>query len=138
MNLSISWADVRNYLILLGIFLVIDMIWLLGIAKGLYAQKLGYLTADRPRLWAALLFYLVFIVGLQFFVVQPALAAESWKAALLPGLLFGLVTYATYDLTNLATIRDWPVLITALDLVWGCFVSGVTSLAGYFVIRLFH
>ncbi|MDD3213094.1 MAG: DUF2177 family protein [Eubacteriales bacterium] len=136
MNLSISWVDVRNYLVLLGIFLVIDMIWLLGIAKGLYAQKLGYLMAAKPVLWAALLFYLVFILGLQFFVVRPALAAASWQAALLPGLLFGLVTYATYDLTNLATIREWPVLITVLDLIWGSFVSGITSLLGYFVIRL--
>lgn len=136
MNLSISWVDVRNYLVLLGIFLVIDMIWLLGIAKGLYAQKLGYLMAAKPVLWAALLFYLVFILGLQFFVVRPALVAASWQAALLPGLLFGLVTYATYDLTNLATIREWPVLITVLDLIWGSFVSGITSLLGYFVIRL--
>ncbi len=137
MHLSISWADLRNYAILLGIFLIIDMVWLLGIAKGLYAQRLGYLMAAKPVLWAALLFYLLFIIGLQFFVVQPALAAASWKAALLPGLLFGLITYATYDLTNLATIRDWPVLITVLDLLWGSFVSGLTSLLGYFVIRLF-
>lgn len=138
MNLSLQWSDVRNYLIILGIFLIIDMVWLTVIAKKLYADRLGYLMASKPNLLAALIFYLLFVVGLQFFVVNPALASGSWKAALLPGLFFGLVTYATYDLTNLATVRDWPVLITCVDLVWGSFVSGVTSLLSFFVIRLFH
>lgn len=137
MNLSVSWNDVRNYVILLVIFLAIDMVWLLGIAKGLYAQKLGYLMAARPNLPAALLFYLLFAAGLQFFVVNPALVSGNWLSALLPGLFFGLVTYATYDLTNLATVKDWPVLITVLDLLWGSVVSGLTSLLGFWLIRLF-
>ena len=136
MNLHVSWADLRNYGIILALFLLIDGVWLLVIAKKLYAQHLGYLMADKPRLIAALVFYLLFVLGLQVFVVHPALAAESWKAALLPGLLFGLITYATYDLTNLATVKDWPVLITVIDLIWGSFVSGVTSVASYAVIRL--
>ena len=136
MNLHVSWADLRNYGIILALFLLIDGVWLLVIAKKLYAQHLGYLMADKPRLIAALVFYLLFVLGLQVFVVHPALAAGSWKAALLPGLLFGLITYATYDLTNLATVKDWPVLITVIDLIWGSFVSGVTSVASYAVIRL--
>ena len=136
MNFSLHWSDLRNYLILLAVFLLIDLVWLMGIAKRLYADKLGYLMAPKPNLLAALLFYLLFIVGLQVFVVQPALLSGSWMAALLPGLLFGLVTYATYDLTNLATVRDWPVLITVLDLLWGSFVSGITSLVGFWLIRL--
>ena len=136
MNLHISWADVRNYAILLGIFLLIDGLWLLVIAKKLYAQHLGYLMAEKPRLLAALAFYLLFVLGLQGFVVNPALAAESYTAALFSGMLVGLIAYATYDLTNLATVRGWPVLITAVDLVWGSFVSGVTSLLGYWSIRL--
>ena len=136
MNYTLHWSDLRNYLILLAIFLLIDLVWLMGIAKRLYADKLGYLMAPKPNFVAALLFYLLFIVGLQVFVVQPALLSGSWKAALLPGLLFGLVTYATYDLTNLATVKDWPVLITVLDLLWGSFVSGVTSLVGFWLIRL--
>jgi len=137
MNLHVSWADARNYGIILGVFLVIDGLWLLVIAKKLYAQHLGYLMAERPRLWAALLFYLLFVLGLQAFVVNPALAAQSWTAALLPGLLFGLITYATYDLTNLATVKDWPVLITGIDLLWGSFVSAAVSTISYFLIRLF-
>ena len=123
MNLHLSWADLRNYAVILAVFLVIDGIWLLVIAKKLYAQQLGYLMAEKPRLFAALLFYLLFVLGLQGFVVNPALAAGHVSAALLPGLLFGLITYATYDLTNLATVRDWPVLITVIDLAWGSFVS---------------
>lgn len=138
MNLSVSWADVRNYFVILVIFLAIDMVWLTVIAKTLYAQRLGYLMAAKPNLVAALLFYLLFALGLQFFVLNPALASGSWKAALLPGLFFGLVTYATYDLTNLATVKDWPALITVIDLAWGAAVSGLTSLFSYWVIRLFH
>jgi uncharacterized membrane protein len=137
MNLQISWTDLRNYGIILAVFLIIDGVWLLVIAKKLYAQHLGYLMAEKPRLFAALLFYLLFVLGLQGFVINPALTAGSWTMALFPGLLFGLITYATYDLTNLATVKDWPVLITVIDLVWGSFVSGATSIASYALIRLF-
>jgi len=137
MNLHVSWTDARNYVIILGVFLLIDGIWLLCIAKKLYAQQLGYLMADKPKLLAALAFYLLFVLGLQAFVVNPALAAESWTAALLPGLLFGLITYATYDLTNLATVKDWPVLITVIDLLWGSFVSAAVSTISYFLIHVF-
>jgi uncharacterized membrane protein len=137
MSLHVSWADLRNYGILLGVFLLIDGVWFMGIAKKLYAQHLGYLMAEKPRLFAALLFYLLFVLGLQGFVVNPALAAGNWTSALFPGMLFGLIAYATYDLTNLATVKGWPVLITAIDLAWGSFVTGATSLAGYFLIRLF-
>ena len=133
MNYSLHWSDLRNYLILLAIFLLIDLVWLMGIAKRLYADKLGYLMAPKPNLLAALLFYLLFIVGLQVFVVQPALLSGSWKAALLPGLLFGLVTYATYDLTNMATLKDWPLLVTVVDLAWGTFISLAVSLITYLI-----
>ena len=137
MNLSLTWADARNYGIALVIFLAIDMVWLTLIAKSLYAQHLGYLMAPKAKLIAAFIFYLLFVLGLQFFVLNPALAAGSWKTALFAGMFFGLVTYATYDLTNLATIKDWPVLITAIDLVWGSFVSGITALLSFLVIRKF-
>ena len=135
MNLSFTWLGVRNYLILLGLFLAVDAVWLMVISKKFYARNLGYLMAAKPNLVAALLFYVLFVVGLQVFVVNPALAAGSGKVALLSGLLFGLITYATYDLTNLATVRDWPVLITVVDLAWGTFVSGLTSTLGYLIIR---
>lgn len=126
---------VRNYVIALIVFLVIDFLWLTVIAKALYARHLGYLMAPKPNLVAALAFYLLFIAGLQYFVLNPALTAGSWQAALFPALFFGLVTYATYDLTNLATVKDWPILITGIDLLWGSFVSGATSIVSYLIIR---
>jgi len=131
------WLDVRNYFIALGVFLAIDMVWLLAIAKPFYSKHLGYLMAPKPNLVAAFLFYALFVAGLMFFVVTPALTKGSWTAALIPGLFFGLLTYATYDLTNLATVRDWPLVVTIVDLVWGSLVSGATSTASYFIIRLF-
>ena len=135
MKFSLTWVDLRNYGIMLGIFLVIDFIWLTVIAKSLYAQHLGYLMAPKANLVAALVFYLLFVVGLQFFVLNPALLNGNWVSVLLTGMFFGLVTYATYDLTNLATIRDWPILITAIDLVCGSFVSGATALLSFLIIQ---
>ena len=137
MNLSIGWTDVRNYFIALVVFLVIDMVWLTVISKQLYAEKLGYLMAPKPNLLAALAFYMLFILGLMVFVINPALADGSWVRALVTGLFFGFITYATYDLTNLATVKDWPVLITVIDLLWGSAVSGVTALVSFWLIRLF-
>ena len=131
MSFSLSWSDVRNYLIALGIFLAIDMLWLTVIAKQLYADRLGYLMAPKPNLLAALAFYLLFVVGLMVFVIQPALVSGSWLQALLAGLFFGLVTYATYDLTNLATVKDWPWGVTVVDLAWGGILATSVSYLGF-------
>jgi len=137
MNFSFSWANARNYGITLLIFLAIDFLWLTVIAKSLYAQHLGYLMAPKANLLAAFLFYLLFVLGLQFFVLNPALASGSWTTALFAGMFFGLVTYATYDLTNLATVKDWPILITVVDLAWGSVVSGLTSVLSFLIIKRF-
>ncbi len=131
----LSMAILKDYILSLSVFLVIDMIWLLVISKKLYSDQLGYLMAKSPNLYAALAFYLIFIAGLLFFVIEPSLASNNWQYALFAGAFFGLVTYATYDLTNLATIRDWPILITAIDLVWGSFVSGSTALVSFEIIK---
>jgi uncharacterized membrane protein len=82
---------------------------------------------------AAILFYLVFVVGLIVFVITPALEKNSWVMALLLGALFGFITYATYDLTNLATIKDWPIIVTIIDLVWGTFLAAAVSVVSYFI-----
>ena len=121
--------------IVLGIFLAVDMIWLVFISRKFYAEKLGYLMRDPVNWAAALIFYAVFVVGILFFVISPALEKQSLGYAVLAGALFRLVTYATYDLTNLATIKDWPVIITVVDLAWGMTLSALVSLAGYFAIR---
>lgn len=127
----------KVYFIALTVFLGIDMIWLTVVAKNFYAKYLGYLMAKNPNLSAALLFYLIFIAGLVFFVVIPALDKRTWTYALLAGALFGLVTYATYDLTNLATVKDWPLLITVVDLAWGTVLSALVSGISFFIAARF-
>ena len=134
MDSLLTLKTFKQFVILLIIFLAIDMVWLLVVAKSFYAKHLGYLMAEKPNLTAAFIFYLIFTAGLLVFVVQPALAAGSLQKALTVGLFFGLVTYATYDLTNHATIRDWPLLITLVDMIWGCVISALTATLGYLAI----
>jgi len=82
---------------------------------------------------AAIIFYLLFIAGLVLFVISPSLEGQSWVKALVYGALFGLVTYSTYDLTNLATVKDWPLIVTIVDLVWGTVLSASVSVVSYFI-----
>jgi len=124
---------IKLYLIALPVFLGIDIVWLTLISKNFYAKQIGYLMAKNPNLLAALIFYLIFIAGLVFFVITPALDKKIWTQALLAGAFFGLVTYSTYDLTNLATIKDWPLIITVIDLLWGMAVSAAVSVITYFI-----
>ena len=124
---------IKLYFVALPVFLGIDMVWLTLIAKNFYAKKIGYLMAKNPNLIAAFIFYLIFISGLIAFVIIPALEKKLWLQALLMGAFFGLVTYATYDLTNLATVKDWPLVITIIDLIWGMFVSAMVSVVTYFL-----
>jgi len=131
-------SGARNLLISVAVFLSIDMIWLLVISKNLYAKYLGYLMTDQVRGGAATIFYLIFVVGLLFFVITPALSKDSWTYALFAGMFFGLITYATYDLTNLAVVKDWPVAITIIDLIWGTFLSSTTATVSFLLIRLFQ
>ncbi len=128
----------KLYLVSLAVFLGIDMIWLTLIAKNFYAKQIGYLMAKNPNIYAALIFYLIFIAGLVFFVVSPAVDKKMWTQALLAGAFFGLVTYATYDLTNLATVKDWPIIITIVDLIWGITVSATVAVITYFIALKFR
>lgn len=118
------------YLITLAVFFAIDLVWLGLVAKDFYRRHLGYLMSPKVNWAAALLFYLLFIAGLLVFAVRPAIAAGAPLQALWLGALLGLVCYATYDLTNLATVRDWPLIVTAVDLVWGTVLGGVVAFAG--------
>jgi uncharacterized membrane protein len=121
------------YIIMVVIFLIIDFIWLGAIAKGLYQKHLGPLLRAKPNWIAAVVFYLIFVAGILLFVVMPAVSLKSLSHALIFGCLFGLVTYATYDLTNLATLRDWPILMTFVDLIWGAALCTAVSGSGYLV-----
>lgn len=122
---------VKLFLIALPVFFAIDMIWLGLVARGFYKDQMGALMRTDVNWVAALAFYLLFIAGLVVFVVAPALDAGSWSQALLRGAFFGLVTYATYDLTNLATLRDWPLTMTLVDLAWGAVLAASVSVTAY-------
>jgi len=121
----------KLYLITFVAFLGIDMIWLGLVARNLYRNNLGFIMATKPNWLAAIIFYLLFILGLLIFVILPGLKENDLGVTLLRAALFGLITYATYDLTNLATLKDWPVFITVVDMVWGTTLSVAVSYIGF-------
>ncbi len=123
----------KLYLIALPVFFAIDMVWLGLVAKNFYRQQIGFLMKSNFNWTAAILFYLLFIVGLVIFVIQPAIEKNSWQHALLFGALFGLISYATYDLTNLATVNNWPLLVTIVDLAWGAILAASISILTYLI-----
>lgn len=115
------------FFIALIIFLCMDMVWLGVFAKQFYAQQIGNLLKTDVNWAAAGTFYMLFIIGLVALVILPAQEKQRWQSALRMGGLFGLVTYATYDLTNLAVAKDWPLTVTLVDLAWGTFVSAAVA-----------
>ena len=123
----------KLYFATLLVFFAIDMLWLGLVARSFYQKQLGFLMSPSPNWIAALVFYLLFIVGLVVFVIDPGLKDNSLPLTLGRAALFGLIAYATYDLTNLATIKDWPVLVTIVDLTWGVVVSVAVSYAGFVI-----
>jgi uncharacterized membrane protein len=123
----------RLFLIALPVFFITDMIWLALVAKNFYQKQIGFLIKSDINWSAAIIFYLLFISGLVIFVIAPAVSKGSWKDALIFGALFGLITYSTYDLTNLATLRGWPLSVTIVDLVWGSFLASFISVITYFI-----
>ena len=124
------------YILTFLVFLAIDAVWLTLIAKNFYAKEIGHLMAEKALLLPALIFYLLFVVGVLIFAVIPGYEAQSLSKTLMLSALFGLMTYATYDLTNLATLRDWPLKVTIIDIVWGMSVSTLTGLGGYYIANL--
>jgi len=123
----------KLYLIAFAVFIAIDIVWLVLVAKKFYQKHLGSLMKPDVNWPAAIIFYLIFIAGLIVFVISPAIEKQSWKHALIFGTLFGLITYATYDLTNLATLKDWPLMVTIVDLIWGMVLSVSVSTATYLI-----
>ena len=124
---------IKLYAIALPIFLAIDMVWLGLVAKNFYKNQVGFLMKADINWTAAILFYLLFIVGLVLFVILPSVEKGSWMQALLLGAFFGFITYATYDLTNLATLKNWPLLVTIVDLLWGATLAALVSVITYFL-----
>lgn len=124
---------IRSYFIALTVFFIIDIIWLALVAKNLYQDQIGHLLMKKPNWIAAIIFYLIFIFGLVYFVISPGIENEEFAKMLLNGVLFGFITYCTYDLTNLATLENWPLKITIIDLIWGSFLGGSVSVITYFI-----
>lgn len=122
------------YVVTAVVFLGADYIWL-NHAIGFYRNSLGDLLAAKPNLSAAVALYLVYFVGIVVFSVMPAARDEAWMSAILLGGLLGLVAFATYDLTNLATLSRWPLIVVVVDMAWGTFVTALSSLAGFIAIR---
>ncbi len=127
----------KIYLTTVFVFLIIDLIWLLFIAKNVYQKEIGHLMGQTKVLPAAI-FYLLFIAGLIFFVINPSLEKGSLLTALITGGFFGLICYGTYDLTNLATLKDWSTIVTILDLIWGTVLNSATAGVVYLIAKHFQ
>ena len=120
----------KLYALTVPIFFIIDIIWLGVVAKEFYRRKLEFILSPQVNWTAAVIFYLMYIAGILFFAVRPAVISNSWAQAAGLGALFGFFTYATYDLTNMATIKDWPLVIVVVDIVWGvCLCTMVATIS---------
>jgi len=134
MPLSISKL-LLAYCLTFMVFLAIDLVWLGFVAKDLYRRQLGSLLSENVNWAAAIIFYLLFVAGVFLFAIAPATEKQSLSHAVIYGALFGFFTYATYDLTNLATLKGWPVKIVFIDIVWGMVLTGLVSSAGFFIVK---
>lgn len=125
---------IKQFFVAFITFLIIDGAWLTLIAKDFYAKHLGFLMSKTPNFAAAGIFYVIYIITLVVLIIAPALQKGSLSAAILTAALFGFCAYATYDLTNLATIKDWPLIVTVVDLIWGTFVTAAVSSITYLIL----
>jgi len=126
------------YLVCILVMGGLDFLWLSNTSIPLYHRDLGPLLADNPNMTVAVIFYLIFIVGILIFAVRPALASGDWRTAALYGALFGFFSYATYDLTNFATMKVWTLRVTVLDIAWGTFLTGTVASAASIVALKFR
>ena len=125
----------RVYLRTICLFVAFDFVWLSEIAPAFYREHIGHLMADKPHIPSAAVFYLIFIAGVVWFAVLPSIQKFSFRSAFGRGAFFGVVTYATFDLTSQAVFKDWPVLVTIVDLCWGGALTGMTTAASAYFSR---
>ena len=125
----------KLYLLTVPVFFAVDLLWLGLLAKDLYQRNLAHLLSPQVNWPAAIVFYIIYIAGIILFAVRPGLDQQSLAKAAIWGALFGFFTYATYDLTNLATLRDWPVKIVVADIAWGTLLCTVVASASYLMGR---
>lgn len=126
-----------TFFVAFAVFMVIDLIWIGVVAAPFYRKQIGFLMAKSVNWAAAILFYIIFIAGMVIFVIYPALTNQSFSSALIMGALYGLVTYATYDLTNLATLEGWPMPMVIVDMLWGISLSVLVSSITYVLMNAF-
>ena len=124
-----------SYALTFVVFFIVDMAWLGFIAKDLYKKYLGGFLSEQVNWTAAVVFYLLFIVGVFIFAIMPSVEKNSVISAVTLGALFGFFTYATYDLTNLATLKGWPITIVFIDIIWGSVLTGIVSTAGFYIVK---
>ena len=130
-----SYKLILSYFLTSLVFFAVDMLWLGLLAKDFYRKHLGGFLSDRVNWTAAIIFYLIFIVGIFVFVILPAVEKSSLLKAIGLGAFFGFITYATYDLTNLATLKNWPLTIVIVDMAWGAVLTAIVSAAGYGIVK---
>ena len=126
-----------SFIFVSTIFLIVDVIWLSITVKSVYKPNLGDLLNDKPVLWAAVLFYIIYMIGLTLIIIKPALASNSVLQAFWTGVIFGIVAYGTYNLTNMATIKNWSSTIVWIDMLWGGLLTGSSSAAGIYLTKTF-
>ena len=125
----------KLYALTVPVFFMIDLIWLGVIAKGFYRKNLGYILSPQVNWPAAIIFYLLYIAGILIFAVVPAVTKDSWQHAMLYGALFGFFTYMTYELTNLALLKDWPLNIVVIDIIWGVVLCTAVATLSFILAR---
>jgi uncharacterized membrane protein len=123
---------ILQFLVVAAAFAVLDSVWLKSTSK-FYRSNLGHLLADKPHLGYAVVFYVLYIAGIVFFALRPALDGGSWLTALGYGAALGTFAYATYDLTNAATLKKWPLSIVVVDILWGAALTGLATVVGWLV-----
>lgn len=123
----------KLFLLTIPVFFLIDMIWLGTMIPTFYRKRLGHLMSPKPNWIAAFIFYFIFIIGILFFAVVPNLGEGSWQHALFLGAMYGLFTYATYNLTNLATLNNWSPTVVVVDIIWGMFLCGSVASLSYLI-----
>jgi len=121
-----------------ALLLIIDMVWLMWLGRGFYIEEIGSLLLEQPNLIAAFAFYALYIAGLVYLVIAPAAEADSVMKAVISGAVFGLVAYATYDLTNLAVMKGFTLKIALIDMVWGMALSAAVSGLTVKIVSLFQ
>jgi uncharacterized membrane protein len=127
-----------TYLLTTVVFFAIDLLWLGVVAKPIYNKYLQSFLAENVNWFAAIVFYLLFIVGIFYFCILPGLEKDDFRKVLVSGAFFGFITYATYDLTNLATLKNWPLPIVLIDIAWGSVLTAIVSISGFYIAKFLN